>query len=153
MHARKQIDEAAYLAGREYQKITEQAGIAGAVRSVNLEAPAIDGHVTDHSITDGQRRAFARLRQVDGELALRHGTEALWLVRAVLVDKTPVERIAAAQGITSNREVRFVGRLFRRSLNALAELLGFAGQARGRRPAEVDKWTLAAVSVAVRAAG
>jgi hypothetical protein len=153
MHARGQIDEAAYLAARHYQELVEYAGICGSIRSLDPGRLVIDeGRRSADGVSDRQRHALTRLCCVDGNLALRHGVDALALVKAVLVDKIAIERVASMYGAKEGRQQRYWGWAFRRALDALATLLGYAGRARAAPSTAVDKWTLAAIGVAVRVA-
>jgi hypothetical protein len=49
------------------------------------------------------------LRYVDGNLALRHGLDALTLVKAVLVDKIAIEHAASMYGAKGRRQQRYWG--------------------------------------------
>ena len=152
MHARHQIDDAQFHAGRAYQQLIEKAGITGHVRSVDLEAPVIDGtRQPTLPVTDATQGALTRLRRVDGELALQHGVETVVLVRAVLIETRSIEAVARACGAGTVREIRHVAWLFRRALDELAVLLGYANAPRRPRPV-VDRRTFEALSIAARIA-
>jgi hypothetical protein len=125
----------------------------GSICSLDPGRLVIDeGRRTADGISDRQRHALTRLRYVDGNLALRHGVDALALVKAVLVDKIAIERVASMYGAKEGRQQRYWGWAFRRALDALAALLGYAGRARAAPSTAVDKWTLAAIGLAVRIA-
>ena len=131
MHSRHQIDEAQYQAARAYQLAADQATL-GSVRSVDLEKTKVSGGLAPEPLTDGRRRAMARLRVAEERLMRRHGSEGLGLTRAVLCDRQSVEQTARLRGAKSDREVWFWSRLFRRCLNSLATAFRFSTS--GYRP-------------------
>jgi hypothetical protein len=131
MFARHQIDTAQYQAARAFQQAADQSTI-GSIKSVDLEKTKVSGGLSPEPLTDGRRRAMARLRVAEERLMRRHGSEGLGLTRAVLVERQSVEQTARLRGAESDREVWFWSRLFRRCLDSLASAFGFATS--GYRP-------------------
>jgi hypothetical protein len=134
MFARHQIDRPQYLGGRGYQELVEVAQI-GAMRSVDLGKTKVSGGRFSEPLTDGQQRAARRLRGVEGEVVHHHGVEGLALARAVLADRRSVEATARQYGAASDREVRSVAWLFRKTLDVIAKAFGFATTTRRLPPA------------------
>jgi hypothetical protein len=73
MHSRRQIDEAQYKAARAFQEAADQATI-GSMRSVDLSKTKVSGGLPAEPLTDGCRRAMARLRVAEERLMRRHGS-------------------------------------------------------------------------------
>jgi hypothetical protein len=136
MFARHQIDRSQYLGGRSYQELIEVA-LIGSMRSVDLGKTRVSGGRFVEPLTDGQQRAARRLRGVEGEVVHRHGIEGLALARAVLADRRSVEATARQYGAASNREVRAIGWLFRKTLDVIARAFGFATTTTRRLPPPV----------------
>jgi hypothetical protein len=118
MYARSQIDTAQYSAGRQWQRIHEQAAV-GALKSIDPTQEPVDGHGPPHEpFTDVQRHAFAELKAV----AVCLGFEGDRLVRDILGDR--VSLFEAAQ--RRSRPKKYIGQRFRECLETLAKLWGFA---------------------------
>ncbi len=123
MHARRQVTNAEYLAGRAYQTLHETAGRRSIGNGWNAEGAGSHGSASYDRmlVTDEMLKADKRLRAVDNRLQGRFGTEGLTIVRAVLIEH---QRLDAAA--THRQTLRFVGALFRRCLDETAVLLGLA---------------------------
>jgi hypothetical protein len=72
MHARRQIDNAAFMAGREYQRLHLEAR-AGRLCSVDLEKTPVQGMQISTGVTDRQLRAARQLAKVDLAVLQKHG--------------------------------------------------------------------------------
>jgi hypothetical protein len=125
MHSRRQIDQAQFMAGRAYQELIDRAEVSG-VRSVDLEKTRISGTSFFDPLNDARQKASNRLHQVEGALIERHGQEGLAVTRGVLSSRKSVEMIAREHGASSERDIRSVGWLFRKCLDAVARKFGFA---------------------------
>lgn len=124
MKARRQVDDAQYLAGREWQKFNEQACV-GSIRAIDPTKEAVDGGQMPEPITDKQIKAFHQLYEADREL----GAAGKTLVRDILgFDRLSIAAAAAKHGFSGEREINYIGRRFRECLETLAKLWGFAGK-------------------------
>jgi hypothetical protein len=125
MRARKQIDNCAFLAGREYQRLYIVTRL-GKIKSPSMNEN-VDGSGNGHEfVTDAQRAAVKRIARLDKFVFRYHGGEALLLVRDVLGECIALETAAHHRGARGERDVRWWGKLFRKSLNVIAAGLGFA---------------------------
>jgi hypothetical protein len=131
MHSRRQIDEAQFKAARAFQEAADRS-MLGSVKSVDLSKTKVSGIIAGDSLTPGRQRAMAALRKAEGALVSRYGTEGLGLCRSVLLDRQSVEQSAKARGAETDREIWFWARLFRRLLDVLALVFGFASSTRWR---------------------
>jgi hypothetical protein len=77
-HIRRQIGAAEFRAGRQYQRIDEQAGRG--VKSGSLEPRVQYGHVD--RVPDAMLIAARRLRLLDGKIVLAHGVVGIVVLRA-----------------------------------------------------------------------
>jgi hypothetical protein len=127
------------LGAREYQSIYDATQI-GSLGSVDLAKMKVDGGLHPEPLTAARQRAAKRLRSVDGALLHHHGVEGLSLTRAVLSDRQSVEGAARLRGARNDRETRSWCWLFRRCLDVIAKVLGFATTVRPPRhvPLESD---------------
>jgi hypothetical protein len=132
MHARRQLDQTQYDAGRVYQRLVEQS--TGTLHSLDLGKPVIDCAPMRDPLPPFRIAAAKKLRWLERELEERHGVTTLYLARVVLIDGTSLEAAARMFGASSVRETKSVCWLFRRSLDCLAKSLGLASSA--RRPYE-----------------
>ncbi len=148
MHARKQIGEAQFHAGRLYQDLHEQA-FASAVRSADPARPVIDGGRIYEPFNDRQRDAIRRLRVIDGTIAVRLGFDAVTLVRTVLLEGSSVASAARRQLAGT---VKFWRTVLQLALDEIAAIAGLA--TRPRRPAVPEGVSLrvAAIAATVQAA-
>jgi hypothetical protein len=120
--ARGHIDEAQYLAGREFQK---HFGIAERGPRAMQMAELVDGSPARESLTDEQLRAGKWLTKCYVEL----GRDGAALVHDMLISNLTTSQIAASRGmIGSNWERYFARRLFE-ALNTLAVVFGFSNSA------------------------
>jgi hypothetical protein len=125
MYARHQIDEASFLAARNYQSVYERAEAARRVSSVDLEMPPISGgRGGDFQGADMVLRATKELKQIEGALLKRSGEDGVILIRDVLGVGKTIEAAAAERGDSDGP--RIWGGTFRRCLRHLAEITGFA---------------------------
>jgi hypothetical protein len=132
MFARRQIDEASFLAARNYQRLHERAGQLGSVRSLDLSAPQVSGRRSDDfEHVDVQLRAVHELQHVEAQLMHCIGEEGVLLLRDVLGRGIAIDLAARERGETTKD--RWWGGLFRRSLRHLAEITGFAVHGAYRR--------------------
>jgi hypothetical protein len=125
MYARDQVDHARYLAGRYYQELVSIAEI-GSIKAFDPGRPVVDGGAPVDPINDRQQAAAKRIRWMNQTLFLSHGHEGLNLIRAVLIDKLPITRIARQSGDNSRQNVDFLRTLFQRCLTRLAIVAGYA---------------------------
>lgn len=123
MHARKQIGEAQYRAGREWQRTHEAAGVGRLRSSGDIREPTDGGQIASDGITDHQRAALIRLNTWARAL----GTAGNRLVQAVLADKRSIREIADTGGMMPGKAATtFTGHRFRECLSTLAKMMGFA---------------------------
>lgn len=120
LHDRKQIDEAQYQAGREFQNDFETA--ERGPRAIDPSKEAVDGGQMPEPITEAQRKATKRLAGVNREL----GQNGSALISAVLIGRVTIEKICDDRGLKSERERLYIGRRFRECLDDLAKFYGFA---------------------------
>jgi len=124
MHARHQLTEPEYRAGRAYQELAEAACGSGG-RTASFWASMLGGNGKTSGagqipITDTMLRAALRMRGVDSHLRRRYGAEGLAVVHGVLMLHRDVGRLGAEDN------ARFGGMLFRACLGEIAILLGQA---------------------------
>lgn len=120
MHARRQVTEAEYLAGRAYQTMAETAAGRGAAA---MQWDGRNTHGTGSApvpVTDATLRAARRLRAVDTRLRARFGTEGLEVTQGVLLLHRDLRHVRRGASL------RFVGMLLRQCLDEIAILLGLA---------------------------
>ena len=123
MHARKQIGEAQYRAGREWQRTHEAAGVGRLRSSGDIREHVDGGQIASDGITDHQRQAIARLAAWDRAL----GAQGARLVAAVLADKRSIRDIADNSGLMPGKAATtFMGHRFRECLSTLAKMMGYA---------------------------
>ena len=79
MHARHQIDQAEYLAGRAYQECFVKAQLAHYGSISDMSQGGVDGGGRIEPLTENRQRALQRLRVIDAALAKRHGSEGVLL--------------------------------------------------------------------------
>lgn len=123
MHQRKQIGEAQYQAGREFQRTWEAAGSplrsSGDIREhVDGGKGASDG-ITDTRMAAGKKLALWRSIL---------GRDGYSLVESVLIDKRNIREVADTGAMMPGKAATtFTGHLFRRQLSALAKAMGLSG--------------------------
>jgi hypothetical protein len=128
MFARRQIDDACFLAARAYQTTYERAEALRRVKSVDLSMPPISGAVAQFEGIDNALRAAKELKRIERELSQRAGDDGVELIRDVLGAGKTIESAARERGDDSGRRMEWWGGLFRRCLRHLAEISGFAVQ-------------------------
>lgn len=122
LHARSQIGEAQYRAGRDWQALYEAAAVGGSIRSVDTTQEPVDGTKRHpEPITDRMQKAMREIIRLDRAL----GQEGCALIRDVLVDRLGMEQVAARRGECSARAVNYFSRRFRECLTTLARELGY----------------------------
>jgi hypothetical protein len=124
LHARKQIDEAQYHAGRAFQNDFET--IQGHQQACDPSQPYVDQSFRHRSMSDAYSKAFARLNNVHVKL----GAIGSPLIHSVLIDGKTMEQVAQDRGLVGERWNKYYGVLFRQCLDCLALLYGFAMEKR-----------------------
>lgn len=119
--ARNFIDRAQFAAGRKWQMYAELAEI-GTVKAIDPGKVNVDGRLLPDAYTDSQRKAMRRLIDARDEI----GSAGDRMLRRILIDGQTLKQVAAALGLTSARELDFIGRSFRAHLEAIAKLWGLA---------------------------
>jgi len=117
LHAHRQINDAQYHAGREYQKDKETA--SRGPKAIDPTKEAVDGGVMPEPLTDRQRKATKRIIKIEGEL----GRRLTGVLEAVLIEGKTMEQIARSQ---AQSVLKMHGSLFRVALNELAQMYGFS---------------------------
>lgn len=121
---RRQIGEAEYMAGREYQRLCEAAEV-GSVGAMDPSKDPVDGGgAVPDVLTDRQLDALKRLAGIDAVL----GDPGWRLARAVLIDGLTYPQVAQRYYSGATRPtVTYVGRRFRECLETLAKEFGYGG--------------------------
>jgi hypothetical protein len=117
--ARGHIDEAQYLAGREFQR---QFGVAERGPRAMQMAEAVDGSPARESLTDEQLKAHNWLAKCYAEL----GRDGAALMREMLISNLTTRQIAAARGMIGSDWERYFARRLFLCLDCLAVIFGFA---------------------------
>jgi hypothetical protein len=117
--ARNHIDEAQYLAGREFQK---WFGLAERGPRAMALAEAVDGTPPRETLTDEQLKANKWLAKCYVEL----GRDGAALVRDMLISNLTTRQIAAARGMIGSDWERYFARRLFLCLDCLAVIFGFA---------------------------
>jgi hypothetical protein len=120
--ARGHIDEAQYLAGREFQK---HFGIAERGPRAMQMAEAVDGSPPRETLTDEQLKAHKWLTKCYGEL----GRDGAALVREMLISNFTTRQIAASRGMIGSDWERYFARRLFLCLDTLAVVFGFSNGA------------------------
>jgi hypothetical protein len=126
MYARRQIDDACFLAARHYQRSHEQAEALRRLRSVDLSMPPIQGAINQFEGVDMALKAAREIKRLDAGLHKRAGEDGVALLRDVLCHGLTIERAAKKRGDGNKAKVSWWGGTFRRCLHHLAEISGFA---------------------------
>jgi hypothetical protein len=122
LHHHRQIDDAQLRGGRHWQKAYEMSEVGGA-KAIDPTKEAVDGGGCSYGgITDAQSKALAALSR--GNMAL--GMEGEAIVRDVLGSHLTLVQAAVKRGLTSDREVSYMGRRLRECLETLAVVYGYA---------------------------
>jgi hypothetical protein len=121
MHARSQIDQAQYYAGRHWQKAYELAELGGS-RAIDPTKEAVDGGRIPEPLTDQQAKAFGDLKKASRAL----GINGELIVKDILAVGLELGIAAARRGYTSEPDRKAFGKRFRECLDTLAEIFGYA---------------------------
>lgn len=124
MHARRQIDDAQFAAGRLWQRYHEMSEI-GPIQAIDPGKEAVDGGKMREPITDRQREAFKALDEARGALS----ATAWSLVSDVLGKRVGIRQAAEARGRFTSYGWKQTGAEFRDALEVLAVLWGLAAKA------------------------
>jgi hypothetical protein len=119
-HARGQIDEAQYQAGRAFQLDFETA--ERGPQAIDPSKEAVDGGMMPEPITEAQRKAAKQLAVAYRAL----GQDGAALAHDVLVHGKTRVQVAAARGLSGRRWEEYFGMRFRECLDRLAVVYGFA---------------------------
>lgn len=120
LHARHQIDEAQYHAGRAFQHDFEIA--ERGPRAIDPSKEAVDGGRIPEPITEQQQKAVGRLNRAGRAL----GADGSGLIHAVLIGRQTCSQVAGARGLSGERWEKYFGMRFRECLECLAVVYGFA---------------------------
>lgn len=122
LHARAQIGEAQYRAGRDWQALYEAAAVGGSIRSVDTTNEPVDGTKRfPDPITERMQKAMREIIRLDRSL----GQEGCALIRDVLADRLGMEAVAFRRGEASASAISYFGKRFRECLTTLARELGY----------------------------
>lgn len=124
LHARHQIDEAQYHAGRAFQNDFETA--ERGPRAIDPSKECVDGGMLPEPITEQQRKAVMRLNCAEGKL----GADGSALTHAVLIKGWSCSQVAQSRNLAGERWERYFAIRFRECLECLARVYGFAMQKR-----------------------
>lgn len=115
--ARRQIDDAKYVAGRHWQQLYEAAEI-GNLRGMDLTRERVDSSSKGiELLTEHRTQAMATLTRCH---------DALGLVRDVLGRELCLVEVAARRGLGTRRGLEYLGRRLRECLETLAHEFGYA---------------------------
>lgn len=120
LHDRHQIDEAQYMAGREFQADWERA--EKGPQAIDPSKEAVDGGGMPDPIDEGQTKALVRINGVLRQL----GADGSAIVHDVLVHALTMERIAERRGLAGKSWVEYFGKRFRECLDSMAIYYGLA---------------------------
>jgi hypothetical protein len=122
MHQHRQIDDAQFRAGRDWQRDRELSEVGGA-KAIDPTKEAVDGGRSTYSgITDAQSKALASLARAARAL----GMEGEAIMVDVLGSHLSLNAAAIKRGLTSELERKYLGRRFRECLETLALVYGYA---------------------------
>lgn len=119
--ARGHIDEAQFLAGRQFQRDFEIA--ERGPKAVQL-AEAVDGSLPWEILTDAQLKATKALSRCHAAL----GRDGAALAHDMLIRTMTLRQIAVARGMPGREWERYLGRRMQDVLNCLAVVYGFASE-------------------------
>lgn len=122
LHARSQIGEAQYRAGRDWQALYEAASVGGSIRSVDTTQEPVDGTKRHpEPITERMQKAMREIIRLDRAL----GDEGKGIVRDVLAERLSMEAVSSRRGNCSRSALDYYGKRFRECLTTLARELGY----------------------------
>ena len=116
--ARGHIDQAQYLAGREFQR---HFGIAERGPRAMALAEAVDGSPARETLTDEQLKAGKWLSKCHAAL----GRDGSILIHDMLIKGMSSRQIAHARGVANADWQRYIARRFYECLDTLALVFGF----------------------------
>ena len=119
--ARGHIDEAQFLAGRQFQKDFEIA--ERGPRAIAL-SEAVDGSPLRETLTDAQLKAGKALSRCYGAL----GKDGSCLAHDMLIGSMTLRQIAISRGMPGREWERYLGRRMHEVLDCLAVTYGFASE-------------------------
>jgi hypothetical protein len=117
--ARGHIDEAQFLAGRQFQKDFETA--ERGPRAIAL-SEAVDSSPLQETLTDAQLKAGKSLSRCYGAL----GKDGSILAHDMLIRSMTLRQIAISRGMPGREWERYLGRRIHEVLDCLAIVYGFA---------------------------
>ena len=122
LHDRRQISESEFRAGRDFQKLLEEAEL-GRVRTNDPSREPVDGGVSFRDgLSDREVRAFRQLARLWPVL----GKDGSAILRAFLGERQFLARIAATRGLAPDQQtLRYLGRRIRECLATLASEFGY----------------------------
>lgn len=119
--SRGHINEAQYMAGREFQRLF---GIAERGPRAMQMVEAVDGSPARETLTDEQMWAGKRLTRCYVEL----GRDGSVLAHEMLIRNMTTRQIAAARGMIGNNWERYFAKRLFEALNTMAWVFGFANR-------------------------
>jgi hypothetical protein len=134
LHSRQQIDEAQYQAGRAFQRDFEAA--ERGPKAIDPSKEAVDGGLMPEPITESQQKAARKL----GDIYRALGADLSALLHDVLIGGLTRTELAARRGLEGRKWEEFFGEKFRRGLDRIAVIYGFAqaSDRPDRRPAQIS---------------
>lgn len=123
MQSRRFINDAQFIAGRQWQIYYEQSEI-GSIQAIDPTKVAVDGGRVREPLRNGYGKAQAELTKVRNELGL-HGD---MLVMDILGRRYTIKQAAERRGRVTKAGIEYTGGRFRECLETLAILWGFAGR-------------------------
>jgi hypothetical protein len=129
-HLGDDVDQAELrlTAARTLQSLYEQAEI-GAARGIDPTRDKVDGGSAAEPDTDARLAAARQIERVERKL----GEDGADLARMVLWHKFTIAQAAAAEGLSSARELNYIGSRFRECLDTSARALGLVAEAKIKR--------------------
>jgi hypothetical protein len=122
LHDRRQVSDSEYRAGRDFQKLLEEAEL-GRMRTNDPTREPVDGGMSFRDgISDREVRAFRQLARLWPVL----GKDGSAMLRAFLGERQFLSVIAAGRGLTADQQtLRYLGRRIRECLATLATEFGY----------------------------
>lgn len=144
LKAHNSIDQAQYEAGLIWQGAYERAEIGGA-KAIDTTREAVDGGRIAEPFNEAKSRAYDLLwqarRGLIAELNLEEGRYAEALIRDVLGGRRFLKQAAAMRGLSTDWQIKALGKNFNEYLNILAIVFGTASK--GSKPQDlVDTTTV-----------
>jgi hypothetical protein len=122
LHDRRQVSDSEYRAGRDFQKLLEEAEL-GRMRTNDPSREPVDGGTGFRDgISDRELRAFRQL----GKLWPILGKDGSAILHAFLGERQFLASIALARGLAADQQtLRYLGRRVRECLATLATEFGY----------------------------